>query len=236
MRIMSLSRNIIPALLMILLISSTSIFCVKLFQVNAQPAVANLRGNIFDSGVDMDSDGTFDSLEISVEINVTSPGIFIVEIYGLEDSTYNYIDVWGENYTYLDVGAQNVSIHLDGPRIYASGVNPITVVSIYLYDEYHNYLDHLYDVSLSREYLYTEFDLPPASFTGIIYDDGVDTDMDGTFDFLQVGVEVNVSTAGAFIVEIYGLYDSTYNYISVYEQNYTYLDVGIHLEIGRAHV
>ena len=226
---MSFSKRIVAVAVMFLLVSSTSIFCVDLSQVSAQPPMANLPGNIFDNGVDMDSDGTFDFLEISVEVNVTSPGAFVVEIYGLYDSTYNYIDVWGENYTYLDVGAQIVCISLDGPTIYASGFNPAIVSSITIYDEYYSYLDSLYDVPLSREYLYTEFDLPPASLTGVIYDNGVDVDMDGTFDFLEVGVEVNASTAGAFTVTVSGLYDSTYNYIHVWNETYTYLDVDINV-------
>ena len=160
---------------------------------------------------------------------MSTAGAFIVEIYGLYDSTYNYISVYEQNYTYLDVGIHLVNVSLEGPTIYGSGFNPSIVTSIGLYDGYSNWIGALSDVSLSREYLYTEFDLPPASFTGIIYDDGVDTDMDGTFDFLQVGVEVNVSTAGAFIATISGLYDSTLNHIDVWNETYTFLDLGINV-------
>jgi len=33
-----------------------------------------------------------------------------------------------------------------------------------------------------------------ANLTGIIYDEGVDTDGDGAYDYLNLGVEVNVTT------------------------------------------
>jgi hypothetical protein len=68
-----------------------------------------------------------------------------------------------------------------------------------------------------------------ASLTGIIYDEGVDTDGDGAFDYLQLGVEVNVTSAATYTVDVGGLYDSTYNAISVLTENSTYLDVGIHV-------
>ena len=66
-----------------------------------------------------------------------------------------------------------------------------------------------------------------GSLTGTIYDSGLDTDDDGAFNFLEVGVEVNVSTAGTFRVEVSGLFDSAYNYIGVWDEVFAYLDLGI---------
>ena len=68
-----------------------------------------------------------------------------------------------------------------------------------------------------------------ASLTGIIYDEGVDTDGDGAFDYLNLGVEVNVTTAATYIVDAGGVYDPSYNFVTVLTKNSTYLDVGIHV-------
>jgi len=68
-----------------------------------------------------------------------------------------------------------------------------------------------------------------ARLTGIIYDEGVDTNGDGAFDYLNLGVEVNVTTAATYVVDAGGLYDPTYNFVSVLTKNSTYLDVGIHV-------
>jgi len=226
---MRIGKRILSIMIMSLLIFSTiSIFWVPLSQVSAQ-GVGSLTGIIYDSGVDTDTDGTFDFLEVGVEVNVSTSGMFRVEVSGLYDSTYFHISVWGENFTYLDVGIHVVYVSLDGPTIYASGLNPASVSSIYLYDEDYNWLDDLHDVPLSKEYSYTEFDLPPAFLTGTIYDSGVDTDIDGTFDYLRVGVEVNVTAPGTFRVMVHWLRDSGYNYISVQDQNSTYLDFGVHI-------
>lgn len=66
-------------------------------------------------------------------------------------------------------------------------------------------------------------------FTGKIYDRGVDTDHNGKFDYLEVSVEINVTAAGEYKVEINGLTDADGNYISIYDYTTAYLSTGIRL-------
>jgi hypothetical protein len=68
-----------------------------------------------------------------------------------------------------------------------------------------------------------------ADLTGTIYDEGVDTDGDGYFNYLSLGIEVNVTTAGTFTVDAGGIYDPSYNFVSGSTRNSTYLDMGIHV-------
>jgi len=68
-----------------------------------------------------------------------------------------------------------------------------------------------------------------ARLTGTIYDEGLDTDGDGYFDYLNFGVEVNVTSAATYVVDVGGLYDATFNFISVQTNNSIYLDVGVHV-------
>jgi len=220
------SRRIITVMLTLLLSAFLfSIFWVQIPEASAQ-ASASLTGVIYDEGVDTDWDGTFDHLKIGVEVNVTQPGFYYVEIRGLLDASYNHIDVSDSVGTYLDIGTQVVNLTLNGPAIYASGLNPTNVSDVYLYDEYYGYLDSLKDVPLSREYLYYEFDVPGAMLTGVISDQGVDADGDGTFDYLEVGVQVNVTESGFYEVDAQGLLDDSYNYIDVWDYEWSYLDAG----------
>jgi len=189
---------------------------------------AFLTGVIYDGGVDTDGDGTYDFLEVGVEVSVASSGMFGVSMHGLLDSTHNDIPVWNENFTYLDVGVHVVDVSLYGPSIYVSGFDPASVRSIDLYDEYYNWLGYLFDVPLSRVYSYTEFDLPPASLTGTIYDGGVDTDSDGTYDYLEIGIEVEVTEAGNYLVDASQLRDTSYNYVNVRDSESYYLAAGTH--------
>jgi hypothetical protein len=90
------------------------------------------------------------------------------------------------------------------------------------------FYDYRIDIPLSREYSYTEFDIPGAYLTGIITDQGVDTDdpPDGKFDYLQIGVQVEVSEAGTYTVKMGTLLDEWDNFIWVWSSNTTYLETG----------
>ena len=220
----------IATILMFLLYTAPvlSIFGAQIPQVGAEATGAGLTGKIVDRGVDTDSNGLFEYLEIGVEVNVTEPGGYFVNAWGLRDTEYNYIDVngWGE--AYLDAGLGYLNISFTGVRIYVSGVNPSYVCSIDLISREWGTIGSLSDVPLSREYSYNEFEAPGAVLTGVITDSGVDTDEDGAYDYLEIGVEVNVSEAGNYMVEAYGLLDSDYRYIGgVGDFQSTYLDVGV---------
>ena len=225
-------KRILPKMMISLLIISTLLFfLVQVSPVSAQDEAASLTGTIYDAGVDVDDDGIYDSLDIGVEVNVTTAGTFKIEVSGLLDPSSNLIDVSNQNSTSLDAGVQVVYVSLDGASIYESWLAPVTVSSITLYDESDNSLDSLSDISLSGNYYFLDFGLLPASLTGTIYDEGVDTDGDGVFDYLSLGVEVNVTTAGTYTVDAGGLYEPSdpYNSVSVLTLNSTYLDVGIHV-------
>ncbi len=161
----------------LLTFSTLSIF----WRAHAQP-VASLTGSIDDRGVDTDGDGAFDYLEVGVEVNVTDPGDYKVEISGLRDSTSVSYSVSGHKSEHLDAGIRVVNVSLYGPTIYVSGLNPVNVSGIHLYSveyvppfEYtDHWLDSVYDVPLSTEYLYTQFDSPFADIEAIfvVYPDG----------------------------------------------------------------
>jgi hypothetical protein len=231
-KIMWTDKRVFSVVLISLLsFSIVSIFWGQLLQANAQ-AMGDLTGTIYDTGVDTDSDLAFDFLEVGIEVNVSTPGMFWVEVFGLLDSAYSYIDVSGSNFTHLDAGVPVVHIRLDGPSVYASGLNPAYVSSIDLYDENDTWLDSSFEIPLSREYNYTEFDAPPpppAFLTGNVLDAGVDTDGDGAFDHLEVGVEVNVTDGGQYAVEVLGLRDSNSSYVSISGDQTEDLDAGTHM-------
>ena len=223
-------KKIVPTMVLFLItILTLSLFLAQMSSVSAQEGAASLTGTIYDKGVNVDEDEFYDSLDIGVEVNVTTAGTFKVEVSGLYDSSSNTIDVSDQNSTSLDAGIQVVYVSLNGTTIFESGLNPVNVSTIALYDESGTLLDSLSDIPLSRTYYFSEFGLLPARLTETIYDEGVDTDGDGYYNYLNLGVEVNVTTAGTYTVDAGGLYDPQYNHVSVQTKNSTYLDVGIHV-------
>jgi len=199
----------------------------KYFYAEFEAPGAALTGVIYDQGVDINENGAFDYLEIGIEVNVTKAGNYIVGAFGLRDSDSNYISVDASPSVSLDVGVQVVNLRFDGTTIFMSSLNPINVSYIALYDDNYNSFGELFDIPLSREYLYTEFDAPGAVLTGVIFDQGIDTDGNGFFDFLEVGVEVNVSGVGDYIIEVDGLLTGDYEYIWVSNSQQISLDMGV---------
>ncbi|MBT8171801.1 hypothetical protein KJN74_02890 [Candidatus Bathyarchaeota archaeon] len=163
MKNIDIYKKIVP-ITIIFLILNMSILLVHISTVNAQNQEAKLTGIITDQGVDTNNDGSFDSLLIGVEINVTNAGIYNVEVFGLYDSSSNYVEISNENSTYLNSGIQVVYVSLDGSSIYASGLNLNTIAIIDLYGESGNEIDVRYDLSLSQTYSFFDFQHVPSMF------------------------------------------------------------------------
>jgi signal peptidase I len=221
-----ISKSIVSTLLILLLLT------VSLPIIGTESAdEAQLIGVSYDQGVDTDSDLTFDYLVVGVAINVVSPGYYEVQISGLSNSNSSYISVWGSNSSYLNAGAQVFNVSLNGEYIYESGLNPRYVSYIYLYGGVNpwerNYYGSLANVPLTKEYLHTEFDPSPAKLTGRIIDQGIDSDGDGGFNFLEICAEVNVSKAGYYTVSVYGLQDLYGNWIDASNSQSGYLEFGL---------
>ena len=212
-----------------MIILTISIILTPMSPVSAQDGNASLTGTITDLGVDANDNGIYDTLNIGVEVNVTTAGTYTVGVNGLLGaSSSELVSVSDENSTYLDEGVQIVYVSLDGPTIFDSWIVPENV-SIITLSESGNQLDSLSNVPLTNMYLISHFGLLPASLTGTVTDEGVDTDSDGLFNYLRFGVEVNVTTAGTYTVDLGGLYDASYNILSGAVVNSTYLTEGIHV-------
>jgi len=99
------------------------------------------------------------------------------------------------------------------------------IVDMYLYDtDDGRRLDSTTDTT--SYYSYTEFERPPAAFTGNFNDYGLDTDDDGLYNYIAVEAKMNVKKAGEY--KFYcALRTSSGDWIGS-DRNVTYLDVGIH--------
>ena len=222
-------KTIVPkTIVFLMIILAISAISAQMPIVSAQDDDAILTGTISDMGVDSNNDGIFDTLDIGVEVNVTVAGTYKVEVIGLLNETSALINLSNQNTTYLDEGLQTVYVSLDGTTIFESWLVPTDVSSIKLSmsgDE----LDSLSDVPLTKMYTLSNFGLLPAILTGTITDEAIDTDGDELYDVLRVGVEVNVTTPGTYLIDLGGLYDAVPNILSGSSTNSTYLSGGVHI-------
>jgi len=166
---MKITRKIVAVMavfLLILQILGTSLCLAKMD--GKETHEASLTGKIYDRGVDTDHNGKFDYLEVSVEINVTAPGEYRIELYGLTDSNYYFISANDYASAYLGAGIHLLNLSLYGPTIYASGRNPAYVqyIGLLIFREYQLFtkffgiIDSREQVNLTRVYSYNEFDAP----------------------------------------------------------------------------
>lgn len=193
----------------------------KLIAVEMQKATFN---NIYsDYGTDTDGDNLYDYLTVDTGINVTSAGNYTLgshfyDINGNEiASTYNH--------TYLDAGNQTISLNFDGLQIYKHGANgPFSVSYLALSDENDTLMCCQRDAYMTSAYNCTDFQALLAEFTNDYADYGIDTDEDGSCDYLTIDVGVNVIIPGNYNLIGY-LYDGNGSEI-VWATNLTHLDIG----------
>jgi hypothetical protein len=190
---------------------------------------AYLTRTILDEGVDSDGDSLFENLKISIEINVTEAGNYDVRVVNLADNASHYIYTWETMSAYFDVGVHLANVTIYGPEIYLSHVNPMYVVEVDIINGWT--LDSLHGLPLPTPYDYDDFD-PHALLTGRISDMGIDTDGDMLYDYLAVGIEVNVTEAGTYRISADKLVeqqDGTWKELSYsYKSVENYFGVGNH--------
>jgi hypothetical protein len=194
---------------------------------------AVLTGTIYDKGIDTDDDGLFNSLQIGVEVNVTDPAEYEVQVSNLYGNVS--VNVYNYSTSLPSPGLRTINVSLSGATIYASHGSVSYVGSISLsvsekegYYYYYYNLQNIGSRPLNRTYSYNEFD-PLAFFTGTILDEGIDEDHDGSFDYLKISVEINVTDAGYYSIHLQNLFDNQSNSLYEYQSFYGELEIGLHL-------
>lgn len=191
-----------------------------------QPPAARFEPPHSDYGLDTDSDSFFNYLIVNVTVNVTEAGNY--RINGeLRDSTWDEIE-YDSNSTFLDTGIHIVKLRFDGWKVHINRFNGTYNVTMDIYvieGEKWTNLDS--DTHETNYYEWDEFQPPPGKFEPPHSDHGLDTNGDTLFDYLVVNATVNISEAGNYVV-IGVLFNSYWEDID-YDDNQTYLDIGIHI-------
>ncbi|MCD6263187.1 hypothetical protein J7L60_02090 [Candidatus Bathyarchaeota archaeon] len=179
---------------------------------------------------DSDPNNLYDILWVKMLVWVYKPGGYIIQIPGPPPGTEpppgELMGTYEQYVHFATQGEHPVTFTIHGAVIYRYGVNISRISKVLLYDYNYVLLDEHDELSFGS-YNYTEFEVPSAEFTCNISDWGVDEDLDGQFDRLVVGVEVNVSCAGEYAVDISGLVDSEGGIIDISGGRCVYLDEGV---------
>ncbi|MFW9855130.1 MAG: hypothetical protein ACFFFG_08710 [Candidatus Thorarchaeota archaeon] len=162
-------------------------------------------GKYTDIGRDIDNNGLFEALIFSIEINVTAPGNYRLE---LSISPYQSNQRWIEG-GYMDAqgqwgrGIHNINFSFGARYIFPLRLNTSFVITeaFVRHSQEYDLLDSVDTPYVTNRYHYRDFEVPTAFFTGRIWSTGVDTDLDGLINELLFTVEVNVTESAWIFVE-----------------------------------
>ena len=205
---------------------------VNAAEFSMQIPKASLVGSYYDREVDTDGDGKYDYLAIEVTLDITDPGPYQVHIENLLDPTFQIIHISNETISTLSSGLQNITVWLRSTMMFISGLDgPYMLLHVELTDTcIYSRVDYARQPYTTRfTYRYTDFDSPGARLTGVYYDKGLDTDGNGTYNYLVIIMTLNVSEAGNYdvVVDLHSrggthlVQNDTYGYLIVGLQNVT---------------
>jgi len=162
--------------------------------------IAQLTGAYSDSGVDADGDGRFDSLRLSVGVQITETELYNVVAW-LESGAGNQI-TWANKQQTLSAGTHTVELSFSGLAIRNAGLDgPYNIARVELrVSDAEMLTDTSEDPHVTAAYRYTDFAVPDVALAGSYSDAGVDTSGDGLYDVLRIAATLDANRGGAYTV------------------------------------
>jgi len=153
-----------------------------------------------DTGNDTDSDGLFNELDITADVNVSEPENY--RVFGqLTDNQGTIIGTTGLN-AELTSGIQQVTLRFDGERIYQSGSDgPYTLSIVRLAEDKSGTplpLDERLNAHTTAAYTHGQFQRSAIYIPQSGTDQGTDTNGNGLFDRLDINLDVDVIADGLY--------------------------------------
>jgi hypothetical protein len=150
-----------------------------------------------DYTIDSDADMLDDYLITSVDVNVNTPGPYVVEATLLDNSGMFPITS-GSNQTFIPVGTHTVDVAFIGYTIRLSGFDGPYRVELRLYDGSSNLLET--DMHFTSPYFSGNFEPSPAAFLPPHSDRGLDLNGNMLYEYLVVTAYVAVFVEGDYVV------------------------------------
>ena len=170
--------------------------------------------------IDADSDGLYDSLVLTFDLEVYTAGYYYLYTYLYDDYGTYIIDVL--NAAYYAAGSASADAIFAGWIFEDGGYDGPYEVYARLTDEYSALIDEY--GSFTESYAYDDFEEPSELM--LPYSDyGYDANGDGFYDYLVIEVTVDITSAAMY--SIYGWLSDEWGTIISVSSNDTFLDVGI---------
>ncbi len=158
-----------------------------------------------DYGVDTDSDEYYDEIVIVVETEVVDYGYYSLNAY-FEDSIFIHntdYEINGRWEGYLRPGFNTVEIQIETAEFHKrnkTGYIRMDYIALESYGEIQQILCNPYNIS---SVIYHQLEPPSVELTGNFWERGVDTDLDGNYNELEIIIEVNATRIEEYKLESY---------------------------------
>lgn len=157
------------------------------------PEQSILTDSYDDQGLDQNDNDLYDILEIEVNLYIDEAATYTIELE-LKDQHNNYVTRVEEEFNIASVGAQTISLEIDGTDIYRSKINGPYIIDYIKLIKDDIILDAVSEAYTTEQYNYDEFEKPPMPDLTI-------TKIDISHTQTNVTVE-NIGTASAFGISV----------------------------------
>lgn len=150
-----------------------------------------------DHGVDLNGNGLFDVLRLTLPTSVSQAGKYAL-LGRLFDGEDNLICEWFSE-PQLTTGINNLTLDFPGKdiRIHSKS-GPYSVRYAFLYDPEGSVADSLPSPHATAAYNYRQFEAVAVALTGDFDDRSIDLNADGRYEYLDVDVGVFVAASGSY--------------------------------------
>ncbi|MFH1101550.1 MAG: PGF-pre-PGF domain-containing protein [Methanobacteriota archaeon] len=163
-----------------------------------QPGASMDENGITDIGNDSNSNGYYDTLDITIPVSVSTEGDYEISGDLHQDIGGWYWLGWeSTGLMTLPEGTSNITLQFDGIQIRSAAVNGPYQAHIELRDDSWNQLDRV-DRYMTAQYSYTEFEQAGIQIVDndtCPFDQGIGTP--GSYDYLELNITLNCSAGGA---------------------------------------
>lgn len=183
-------------------------------QTTNKTSYAKFTGNYTDEAKDNNSNGVYDILRVTAEIEVSDRGVFGI-LAKLNDGDTTEVTFITKQIT-LEEGIEILVFDFDGIDISESGIDGSYKVSFILINGYGDEIDN--QAYTTANYKASDFKVKDVSFTNQYSITGNDLNYDNKFDSLTFNIGININVADNYKIEG-GLYDKNGDAIEILTKN-----------------
>ena len=165
-------------------------------------STSRITGPYGDTATDLNGNGLFDVLEVTVGVDISQPGTY--SVFGeLTDPAGTHSIATAQTTETLAAGQGSVVLKFSGEKIFSSGVDgPYLLKTVRLAEAAIGELDSLladevHDIHTTAAYGFRQFEHASLRLNGNAELRGLDDDGDGKFDRLQAVIDVDLLQGGS---------------------------------------